>query len=87
MTCAACAEAHTNPNTGRINSACFSCSARAIARSPAFHASRIAKQRTSAYTDLLEAVFGVEEADQRRGHEAVLAWHTRIRATQQEPKR
>lgn len=87
MTCAACAEAHTNPSTGRVNTACHDCSARAIARSPQFHATLLAKRRTSAYNDLLEAVFGVDEADQRRGHEAVLAWHNLIRTAKKESAR
>jgi len=84
MTCAACEAAHANPLSGRSNAACFECSARAIARSPQFHASVIARARTPEYNAELERVFGVAEEDQRRGHEAASTWARRIRQATKE---
>ena len=79
MTCTACAEAHRNPLTGRRNTACFECTARALAKSPEFFRTVAAGERTADYNDELALLFGVDEEDQRRGHEAVCAWAREIR--------
>ncbi len=79
MSCTACAEAHRNPLTGRRSAACFECTARALAKSPQYFGSLEAGERTPAYNAELELLFGVNEDDQRRAHEAVNAWARRIR--------
>lgn len=66
--CPGCAAVAANPHSGRGCADCPVCRIRALADSPAFHASMIARRISAAYRAALEREFGADgwEAGHRR---------------------
>lgn len=77
MTCPDCTAALTNANHGLEDSSCHGCQVRALANGPQFWRSLQDRQRTPGYQAELEAVFGLEGADD--GHRAVHAEYRRLK--------
>lgn len=77
--CPACAQAMQNPVTGAYRAACFQCSARSIANSPAFFDAQLlaaaGKPMTTEYRELLQRAF---DGAWKAGHEAAKVWYGRL---------
>jgi hypothetical protein len=72
-TCPACENARQHPNSDIYQMKCDGCSARALARSPEFHAAAKTGAMTQAYRMALAQFFPARE---REGHELVKGWIT-----------
>lgn len=75
--CPACAKAELCPTTGLVHAGCWSCEARALAKSPTFADSVMAGEKTPVYEAALEQIAG-DRADEF--HEEVKRWVKLIRS-------
>src|SRR5574337_1305885 len=77
--CPACEQARENPLTGAYRAACFECSARSIASSPAFFEERIRAGHKLPMSDEYKALLiRAFDGAWRAGHESAKSWHKRL---------
>lgn len=78
MTCPGCVAAAQDATTGIYSAGCQACTARALANSPGYHASMIARRMRSDYSEALARIAGPDKAAQEALHRDVKSWAWRI---------
>lgn len=76
--CPSCAAALGDPASGLYHAGCRECEARALSRSPGFHASMAALRFRNDYADALRRIAGPAAADRDALHRRVRWWADRL---------